>query len=233
MTKNAQRLSQVVSTFGPGAMVDLPTRSVVVGGLEVWDMRSGCFATIPEPRSAARLETIPQGPERLAQTTNLSLRTPPVDRAARPAAEPHRRAGVPGMVRLRAGRNRTPPAAQSAAAVWCTGRTSTRPEAAAGSSSTTARSRTSPRSASSAPARKATCRTSTGAGWCTRASRATKPMWIEEKGTSADPADIDGGMRLREERCRCRQLFRPDAWAGVAASDRGCLIATRTAATRS
>jgi hypothetical protein len=35
MTKNAQRLSQVVSTFGPGAMVDLPTRSVVIGGLEV------------------------------------------------------------------------------------------------------------------------------------------------------------------------------------------------------
>jgi hypothetical protein len=27
-------LSQVVSTFGPGAMVDLPTRSVVIGGLE-------------------------------------------------------------------------------------------------------------------------------------------------------------------------------------------------------
>ena len=32
MSKNAQRLSQVVSTFGPGAMVDLPTRSVIVGG---------------------------------------------------------------------------------------------------------------------------------------------------------------------------------------------------------
>ena len=30
----------IVSTFGPGAMVDLPTRSVVVGGLEQWDMRA-------------------------------------------------------------------------------------------------------------------------------------------------------------------------------------------------
>lgn len=39
MTKNAQRLSQLISTFGPGAMIDLPTRSVVVGGLEQWDMK--------------------------------------------------------------------------------------------------------------------------------------------------------------------------------------------------
>jgi len=55
MTKNAQRLSQVVSTFGPGAMVDLPTRSVVIGGLELWDMRGGSFTTIPEPRLTMRL----------------------------------------------------------------------------------------------------------------------------------------------------------------------------------
>ena len=39
MSKNAQRLSQLVSTFGPGAMIDLPTRSVVVGGLDQWEMR--------------------------------------------------------------------------------------------------------------------------------------------------------------------------------------------------
>lgn len=40
MTKNAQRLSQLISTFGPGAMIDLPTRSVVVAGLEFWEMRN-------------------------------------------------------------------------------------------------------------------------------------------------------------------------------------------------
>jgi hypothetical protein len=56
MSKNAQRLSQVVSTFGPGAMVDLPTRSVVIGGLELWDMRGGTFTTIPEPRLTMRLD---------------------------------------------------------------------------------------------------------------------------------------------------------------------------------
>jgi hypothetical protein len=78
MSKNAQRLSQVVSTFGPGAMVDFPTRSVVIGGLELWDMRGGTFTTIPEPRLTLRLEQLLKSQGRLADTKNLSLRTPPV-----------------------------------------------------------------------------------------------------------------------------------------------------------
>jgi hypothetical protein len=28
------RRSQVLTSYGPGAMVDLPTRSVIIGGLE-------------------------------------------------------------------------------------------------------------------------------------------------------------------------------------------------------
>lgn len=78
MSKNAQRLSQVVSTFGPGAMVDLPTRSVVVGGLELWDMRGDAFKTIPEPRLTMRLEQLLKAQGRLGETKSLSLRTPPV-----------------------------------------------------------------------------------------------------------------------------------------------------------
>jgi hypothetical protein len=58
MNRNAQRLSQVVSTFGPGAMVDLPTRSVVIGGLDLWEMRANSFTTIPEPRLTQRLEQL-------------------------------------------------------------------------------------------------------------------------------------------------------------------------------
>ena len=54
MTKNAQRLSQLISTFGPGAMIDLPTRSVVVGGLEQWDMKGNAFTTLAEPRFPTR-----------------------------------------------------------------------------------------------------------------------------------------------------------------------------------
>jgi hypothetical protein len=78
MTKNAQRLSQLISTFGPGAMIDLPTRSVVVGGLEQWDMKGDAFTTIPEPRLTMRLEQLLKAQGRLDQGARLSLRTPPV-----------------------------------------------------------------------------------------------------------------------------------------------------------
>ena len=76
-TKNAQRLSQLISTFGPGAMIDLPTRSVVVGGLEQWDMRGNAFTTIPEPRLTMRLEQLLKAQGRLDPAARLLLRTPP------------------------------------------------------------------------------------------------------------------------------------------------------------
>jgi hypothetical protein len=78
MSKNAQRLSQVISTFGPGAMIDLPTRSVVVGGLDLWEMRGDAFSTIPEARLTMRLEKLLKDQGRLDQSKSLSLRTPPV-----------------------------------------------------------------------------------------------------------------------------------------------------------
>lgn len=83
MTKNAQRLSQLISTFGPGAMIDLPTRSVVVGGLEQWDMKGNSFTTLAEPRLTMRLEQILKEQGRLDPAANLSLRTPPISANAR------------------------------------------------------------------------------------------------------------------------------------------------------
>jgi Domain of unknown function (DUF1998) len=80
MMKNVQRLSQLISTFGPGAMIDLPTRSVVVGGLEQWDMSGNAFTTIPEPRLTMRLEQLLKAQERLDPAVSLSLRTPPISR---------------------------------------------------------------------------------------------------------------------------------------------------------
>ncbi len=77
MTKNSQRLSQLISTFGPGAMIDLPTRSVVVGGLEQWDMKGNAFTTLPEPRLTMRLEQILKEQGRLDPAARLTLRTPP------------------------------------------------------------------------------------------------------------------------------------------------------------
>jgi len=87
MTKNAQRQSQLVSTFGPGAMVDLPTRSVVIGGLELWDMRPDSFQTISEPRLSERLERILKDYRGFPVEKSLSLRSPPVGDGA-PGREP-------------------------------------------------------------------------------------------------------------------------------------------------
>src|SRR4051812_26187476 len=56
MNDGELRLGQVITTFGPGAMVDLPDVSVLVGGLELW-----VYPKIPgkraihEPRLQAQL----------------------------------------------------------------------------------------------------------------------------------------------------------------------------------
>ena len=46
------RQSQLVTTFGPGSMVDLPNHSVLVAGLDFW---SAGGETISEPRLARKL----------------------------------------------------------------------------------------------------------------------------------------------------------------------------------
>ena len=48
------RRSQVLTTYGPGAMVDLPTRSVIIGGLECWS--DGGREPVFEDRLTRRLE---------------------------------------------------------------------------------------------------------------------------------------------------------------------------------
>ena len=78
------RASQLITAFGPGAMVDLPTRSVVIGGLDLWHMReAGSWRTIHEPRAVTVLETLLRGNGRLAEDGRLTLRTPPVHDEAR------------------------------------------------------------------------------------------------------------------------------------------------------
>jgi hypothetical protein len=74
------RQSQLITTFGPGAMVDLPTRSVIIGGLDLWHMREkGSWQTIQEPRAVAILEKLLAENGRLKEGVHLSLRSPPVD----------------------------------------------------------------------------------------------------------------------------------------------------------
>ena len=80
MAKDVLRLSQIVGTFGPGAMVDLPERSVLIGGLNQWDMHvRGAFHTIEEPRLTRLLEERLRGSGRIADGKKLTLRTPPLD----------------------------------------------------------------------------------------------------------------------------------------------------------
>lgn len=83
------RQSQLITTFGPGAMVDLPTRSVIIGGLDLWHMREkGSWQTIQEPRALSILETVLSENGRLKEGVHLSLRSPPVDWGRQTFGEP-------------------------------------------------------------------------------------------------------------------------------------------------
>lgn len=62
------RQSQVVMTFGPGSMFDLPNHSVIVGGLEYWTKGD----EILEPRLVTKLKD-------LLQIPSLALHVPPPD----------------------------------------------------------------------------------------------------------------------------------------------------------
>ena len=73
------RKSQVVTTFGPGAMVDLPERSVIVGGLEFW---RGDLRQVPEPRLRAAI------------ASELGLRDVDLKEPPAPDEQSNRRTGI-------------------------------------------------------------------------------------------------------------------------------------------
>ena len=81
MAENQIRLSQLIGYYGPGAMLDLPDRSVLVMGLDDWDQRSGAFRLIEEPRLSRllRLRLQDGNDGRLATNGDPQLRTPPLD----------------------------------------------------------------------------------------------------------------------------------------------------------
>ena len=79
MAKNQVRLSQLIGYYGPGAMLDLPDRSVLVMGLDHWDQRRDAFRLIEEPRLSRLLRLRLEGDDRLATDGDPELRTPPID----------------------------------------------------------------------------------------------------------------------------------------------------------
>ncbi len=68
MADNIIRQSQLITTYGPGAMIDLPDHSIIVSGLEDWSTLRQ--EKVDEPRLAAKLR-------RLLDLPSLELRTPP------------------------------------------------------------------------------------------------------------------------------------------------------------
>ena len=53
----ALRSSQVITTYGPGALIDLPRHAAIVGGLETWPP-TGKLRAIHEPRLEAKIQGI-------------------------------------------------------------------------------------------------------------------------------------------------------------------------------
>jgi hypothetical protein len=85
------RLSQIIGVFGPGSMIDLPERSVLVQGLDHWEMHgAGTFRVIEEPRLARLLHQRLKDDGRLVSDRPPELRTPPID-----AGDPKRKS--PGI----------------------------------------------------------------------------------------------------------------------------------------
>ena len=80
MADDKIRLGQVIGVFGPGAMLDLPDRSVLVQGLDHWEMfGTGTFKVIEEPRLARLLHQRLKDDGRLVADRPPELRTPPID----------------------------------------------------------------------------------------------------------------------------------------------------------
>lgn len=76
MSDNEIRLSQMIMGFGPGAMIDLPSRSIIVGGLPLWRQQIEPRIII-EPRLQEMLERSLTQSGRLTAGVRLTLRQPP------------------------------------------------------------------------------------------------------------------------------------------------------------
>lgn len=82
------RQSQIVTTFGPGAMVDLIDDAVLIGGLDLWSMGPGGGVRISEPRLRARvahsLRAQEADEDRVELSVDAPFRAPPVGESSDP-----------------------------------------------------------------------------------------------------------------------------------------------------
>ena len=71
-TVSSLRQSQLVTTYGPGSMIDLPWFAAVIGGLDFWDRG----VAIPEPRLEAKARAV-LGIDHIALAAPVILDKPP------------------------------------------------------------------------------------------------------------------------------------------------------------
>ena len=87
MSKSELRASQVLTTFGPGALMDLPETSIIIGGLDHWYYSGTKDPNIEEPRLIAKIRARLDNP-------HLTLRKPP----ANEDDQPGRTSGITGWM---------------------------------------------------------------------------------------------------------------------------------------
>ena len=87
MAQPQLRRSQLVTTFGPGCMIDLPDTSVIVAGLDHWRYDGSRIPVIEEPRLVEKLRGF-------LDRDTVTLRTPP-PAPPTPTWQPPRRGQMP------------------------------------------------------------------------------------------------------------------------------------------
>lgn len=87
--QGAIRQSQVVTTFGPGAMVDLVHDAVLVGGLDMWSLGREGAQVVSEPRLRARvlyaLQAQASGDDRVELSLDRPFLAPPAGKDDAPS----------------------------------------------------------------------------------------------------------------------------------------------------
>lgn len=77
MSRHQIRSNQLITTFGPGAMVDLPDKSIIVAGLHKWRYDATKQCKVEEPRLAAKLARLLRESSPGFKGQSIELRTPP------------------------------------------------------------------------------------------------------------------------------------------------------------
>ncbi len=77
MSRPQIRANQLITTFGPGAMVDLPEKSIIIGGLDTWSYEKDRGCEIEEPRLSAKVARILRRQNLGFQGMSIRLRRPP------------------------------------------------------------------------------------------------------------------------------------------------------------